>query len=136
MKIRHTVQAVIIDEKRNKTLLIKKFDFVKMKFFWRLVKGGIKKNEQDKQALRREIEEEAGLKNIKIFNKINNYQYLVGPVINKVSIYLVKANSKEKRSFNFGRYKEGIIYSSWVDKNKAVKMLYWKNEKQAVKLLL
>ena len=49
MRTRREVQAIIFDRKnKEKVLLIRKIDFVDRIPYWRLVKGGIKKNETDK----------------------------------------------------------------------------------------
>ena len=134
MKIRHSVQAVIIDENKKKFLLIKQFDKRKKRYLWRHVRGGIEKGENEKQALRREIQEEVGLKEIEIIGKIYEYEYIFIPKKFSVSVYLVKANMKEK--VVLGSTEEDKIKDyRWVSKNQAIKMLYWKDEKEAVKLI-
>jgi len=86
MKVRYSVQVVIIDEKNKRFLLIKQFDKRKKRYLWRLVKGGIEKGETEEQAVKREIQEEVGLEDTKIIDKIHNYEYIFPP--KKFSLHL------------------------------------------------
>ncbi len=138
MKLRHSVQAVIIDEKTNNLLLIRKMDFRRNKIVWRLVKGGVEKGETERQALKREIEEEVGLKEVQILDKIFNYDFVFGDRKHLVSTYIVKADSNEKvvlgtDSDIYG--KRDILESRWITKEDALEMVYWDNEKEAIKQL-
>jgi len=133
MKVRPSIQAVIVDEKEKKFLLIKQFDKRKKIYLWRLVKGGIEKGESEEQALKREIQEEVGLKDTEIAGKIYNYEYIFPPQKFIISTYLVKGNMKEKVVLEFTD-EDKIKDYKWVSKNQAIKMLYWKDEKQAVRL--
>ena len=132
MKIRHSVQAVIIDENKKKFLLIKQFDKWKKRYLWRHVKGGIEKGENEKQALRREIQEEVGLKDIEIIGKIHQYGYIFIPKKFSVSVYLVKANMREKVVL-VSTEEDKIKDYRWVTRPQALKMLYWGDEKKPIK---
>ena len=133
MKIRPSVQAVIFDENKRKFLLIKQFDKRKKRYLWRLVKGGIEKNETEEQAVKREIQEEVGLKKIEIVGKIYEYEYIFPPRKFIVFIYLVKADMEEKVVLEFTE-EDKIKDFVWVSKDQAIEMLYWKDEKQSIKL--
>ncbi len=135
MILRPSVQAIIVDEKTNKLLLIKQLDLVKKKYLWRLVKGGVEKDETEEQALKREIREEVGLKNIEIVGKIYKYEYVFDPKKFVVSTYLVNGNMNEKIALENHENGDRIIDFKWVSREQALEMLYWENEKEAVKLL-
>ena len=131
MQIRKDVQAVIFDEKAKKVLLVKKLDLKNFSYKWRLLKGGIEKGETEKEALKREILEEVGLKNIQILDKIYSYEFTFKNVKHLVSTYLVKANSNEEIKLQTSE----VVDYAWVSKEQALKMLFWENEKEALKLL-
>jgi len=131
MQIRKDVQAVIFDEKTKKVLLVKKLDLKNFSYKWRLLKGGIEKGETEKEALKREILEEVGLKNIQILDKIYSYEFTFKNVKHLVSTYLVKANSNEEIKLQTSE----VVDYAWVSKEQALKMLFWENEKEALKLL-
>ena len=131
MQIRKDVQAVIFDEKAKKVLLVKKLDLKNFSYKWRLLKGGIEKGETEKEALKREILEEVGLKNVQILDKIYSYEFTFKNVKHLVSTYLVKANSREEIKLQTSE----VVDYAWVSKEQALKMLFWENEKEALKLL-
>jgi len=132
MKIRKTVQAVIFsvnDEK--KILLVKKLDQKKPEYHWRLLKGGVEEGETEEQALKREIQEEIGLKDVKILDRIYSYSYAFEDTKQTVSTYLVEADPKEPIILDT----KEVVGCAWMTKNEALSLLYWLHEKNAVKLL-
>jgi len=133
VRIRLEVQGVIFDdaEREKKVLLLKKMDFSTNRYRWRLLKGGIKKGETDVEALQREILEETGLQNVEIDERVHSYQYVFKGVKHTVSCYLVKVDSKTPIKLQ----RSEVADYMWTTKEKAIKMLYWNNEKDVVKLL-
>ena len=132
MRIRKTVQAVIFsvnDEK--KILLVKKLDQKKPEYHWRLLKGGVEEGETEEQALKREIQEEIGLKDVKILDRIYSYSYAFEDTKQTVSTYLVEADPKEPIILDT----KEVVGCAWMTKNEALSLLYWLHEKNAVKLL-
>lgn len=133
MKIRKEIQAVIFDrEDTQKVLLIKKLDIVDKKHYWRLLKGGVDNNETDKEAVKREILEEVGLRNVQIKNKIWEYTFnFPEDIKHQTSVYSVKGDIKEKTVTQ--DEDEGIIDIKWFDLKEAEKLLYYDEEKQALR---
>ncbi len=136
MKIRHDVQALLFDEVNDekKVFLIKFYDPTKKLDTWRLVKGGVEKGETDEQAMKREIMEEVTLKDVKVLNKIHNYEFDFKGTHHMVSTYLVKGDANEKPKLNWDGDRE-IVEFKWTLPSEALKLLFWKGEKEAVKLL-
>ena len=136
MKTRHDVQALIFDEidGEKKVFLIKFYDATKKRDTWRLVKGGVEKGETDEQAMKREIMEEVSLKDVKVLEKVNSYEFDFKDTHHIVSAYLVKGSINEKPKLNWDGDRE-IVESRWASPAEALKLLFWDNEKKAVKLL-
>ena len=132
MRIRKAVQAVIFYENdEKKVLLVKKLDAKKPTYHWRLLKGGVEDNETEKQALRREIDEEVGLKNVKILDRIYSYSYVFDDTKQTVSTYLVEANPEEPITLDTRE----VVGCAWMTKKETLSFLYWEHEKNAVRLL-
>ncbi|MBI1979009.1 MAG: NUDIX hydrolase [Candidatus Aenigmarchaeota archaeon] len=136
MKIRHDVQALLFDEinGEKKVFLIKFYDPTKKRDTWRLVKGGVEEGETDEQAMKREIMEEVTLKDVKVLDKVHDYEFDFKDTHHIVSTYLVKGNINETPKLNWDGDRE-IVESKWTLPSEALKLLFWKGEKDAVKLL-
>ena len=107
---------------------------------WEFPKGGIEHNEAEKNAVRREVFEETGLKprngNLRKFDFSGSYRY--------------KKNFSDRHTFGGQRF---YLYSvevkigkvkidkhehtrfMWVDFSKAIKMLRWNNQKKSLKIV-
>lgn len=133
MLIRREVQGIIFDEKDNKkfVLLVKKLDLKNFLPRWRLVKGGLEENETEEMGLAREIREEVGLNKFQIIKKVYEYEFNFQNIRHLVSSYLVKADMREKIRI---QTKE-IVAAVWAPIEQAIEMLFWENEKKAIKLL-
>ncbi len=88
---RPSVQAVIYDVETGKMLLIMIHDTSMDELVWRLVKGGVAEGEADPEAMRREIAEEVGLRDVRVLEKINYYEFQYMDLRHLVSVYLVEA---------------------------------------------
>lgn len=133
MEVRNEVQAIIYDDSNPeiKVLLVSKFDPKKRKAIWRLLKGGVEENESEEVALRREIFEEIGLRDVEIGKKIYEYSYTFRFIKHNVSSFLVKVDSSKKLRLN----PKEIQSFTWVPKIKALRMLKWNDEKIALSFL-
>lgn len=130
MRIRREVQAVIFcnSNGQEKFLLVKKLDFSARRYRWRLLKGGVKTGETEVEALKREIFEEVGLENVQVVGKVYSYQFTFKNVKHLVSSYKVKANPREHIRLQTSE----VVGYIWVPKERAIKMLHWKNERNAL----
>ncbi len=130
MRIRRDVQAVISSNSNGEErfLLVKKLEYSARRYRWRLLKGGVKIGESEIDALKREIFEEVGLENVQVLDKVHSYQFTFKNVKHLVSSYKVKANLHERIRLQTSEV-AGYI---WVPKEKAIKMLHWKNERKAL----
>lgn len=130
MRIRRAVQAVIFCDSNGeeKFLLVKKLEFSAQRYRWRLLKGGVKTGESEIEALKREIFEEVGLENVQVLEKVYSYQFTFRNVKHLVSSYKVRANSRERIRLQTSE----VVGYIWVPKERAIKMLHWKNERKAL----
>jgi len=130
MRIRRDVQAVIFcnSDGEEKFLLVKKLEFSARRYRWRLLKGGVKTGETEVEALKREIFEEVGLENVQVQGKVYSYQFTFKNVKHLVSSYKVKANPQERIRLQTSE----VVGYIWVPKERAIKMLNWKNERKAL----
>jgi ADP-ribose pyrophosphatase YjhB (NUDIX family) len=133
LMIRREVQAVIFDEADDarKVLILKKTDYSSRRYRWRLLKGGLNSGESEAKGLQREILEETGLRNIRILDRIHTYEYIFKNIRHLVSTYLVKADSQEPIRLQESEVADCL----WTTKEKALQMLYWNNEKEALLFL-
>jgi ADP-ribose pyrophosphatase YjhB (NUDIX family) len=132
MKIRNEVQAVLFDKShRHLVLLVQKKDIRIPHFRWRLLKGGVNKGETKVDALRREIFEETGMKDIRILQQIYNYEFIFKETVHRVSSFLVEANSTEPIRLQESELSDYL----WADPQSAAALLYWTNEKEALRKL-
>jgi ADP-ribose pyrophosphatase YjhB (NUDIX family) len=132
MNIRNEVQGVIFDQKdRRLVLLVQKRDRRVRNLRWRLLKGGVHEGETEVEALRREIFEETGLKNIKIMDQVHRYEFVFNGIRHMVSSFLVRADSREAIRLQESEL-AGYV---WTQLESANRLLYWRNEKEAVRKL-
>jgi len=128
MKLRKEVQAVIFA--KESFLIIKKYDAALNDFHWRLVKGGIEKGESEADALKREILEEVGLKNVEIMGKIYDYTFTFRDIKHEVSVYLVKADINKKVKLS----EEAVVDFVWENPETAINILKWEEERNSLKI--
>ena len=122
---------MIVDKNTKHFLIINRRDFYTKKYDWRLVKGGIELSESQVAALKREIMEEVGLLNVKIDRKIHDYSFVYSSGYKaSVSVFLVYSDESEK---TIPSEEEKIREIKWVTASRAISMLKYNEEKDAVK---
>ncbi len=133
MQIRKEVQAVLYNRfgKDTRILLVKKLDLKNFNYRWRLLKGGIENGEKEVDALKREIFEEVGLRDVFVEKKIHEYEYDSEGTLHQVSSYAVKIMTNTPMKIQT----DEIIDADWVPKEQATGLLFWQNEKDAVRKL-
>lgn len=131
---RPSVQAVIYDVETGKMLLIMIHDTSMDELVWRLVKGGVAEGEADPEAMRREIAEEVGLRDVRVLEKINYYEFQYMDLRHLVSVYLVEADIDEAVTLQSGSEGEtAILDHAWLSPEEALETLYWEDEKRSVR---
>jgi len=131
---RPSVQAVIYDDETGKMLLIMIHDTRMDELVWRLVKGGVAEGEADPEAMRREIAEEVGLRDVRVLEKINYYEFQYMDLRHLVSVYLVEADIDEAVTLQSGSEGEtAILDHAWLSPEEALETLYWEDEKRSVR---
>jgi ADP-ribose pyrophosphatase YjhB (NUDIX family) len=96
-----------------------------------LLKGGVDEGETKVEALRREISEETGLKNIKILEQVHNYEFVFKGMCHRVSSFLVNADSAEPVKLQESELSDYV----WAEPENAKQLLYWYNEREALRKL-
>jgi len=128
MKIEKSAGAVVFIKEKEPVYLLLQYEAK----HWDFPKGNIEKGETDQETIKREIEEETGIKDIEIIKdfkeKIQYYFKFEGELINKTVIfYLAKTETKEvKLSFEH-------IGSIWLPYDEAMEKLTFKNAKEILK---
>lgn len=129
MNIRNEVQGVIFDQKNGRlVLLVQKRDRRMRRLRWRLLKGGVNEGETELEALRREIFEETGLRNVEVLDRVHKYGFFFKGMQHKVSSFLVKADSRQPVRLQESELSDYV----WTEPETAVRLLYWRNEKEAL----
>ena len=131
---RPSVQAVIYDADKGTILLIRKHNSVRDELVWRLVKGGVAEGETGPEAMRREIAEEVGLRDVSVLEKVYYYEFQHMDLRHLVSVYLVEADMDEAVTLQGETEEESaIVDHAWLPPEEARETLYWEHEKRSVK---
>lgn len=139
MKISKDAQAVVFKKNVNSIdfLLLKRYDKEKKRADYRLIKGGIEKEEKPEETVIREIKEESGLENLFLLNKLDEYSYQAGDVLHEVSVFLVENTKNDEiktDSENEGGFT--IEGAEWVPSEKVGSYLVFDQEKNSIQKAL
>lgn len=134
MKISDDAQAVIYRQSNKEIffLLLYRYNPDKGINEYRLVKGGVKKDESIENAAKREAEEEVGLKDIEIISKVHEYSYTVDEVRHNVHVFLLKASNKDVSIDSSEEGKFEIKGYRWESVEKALKLLSFEDERKSI----
>jgi 8-oxo-dGTP pyrophosphatase MutT (NUDIX family) len=99
--------------------------------FWQPVTGGLEEGETRTEALRREIQEETGIKNlIKVIEGLYFFEFS-DPKLNQEYVYGVEVSSTEKVLLDGKEHSE----YRWCGIKEALQLLSWKENKEALEKL-
>ncbi len=132
MRLPIQVEAIIFrrkDSSRIEYLLLKRLP--ERNGFWQPVTGGMEEGETREEALRREVIEETGVKNIVTVIEGLYYFEFSDPNLNQEYVYGVEISSSEEIVFD---HKEHSEYR-WCSFQEALQLLYWKENKEALRKL-
>jgi 8-oxo-dGTP pyrophosphatase MutT (NUDIX family) len=131
MRLPIQVEAIIFRRNSNtiEYLLLKRLP--DRNGFWQPVTGGLEEGETRTEALRREIEEETGIKNlIRVIEGLYYFEFS-DPNLNQEYVYGVEVSSTEEVVLDG---KEHIEYR-WCGIKDALQLLSWKENKEALEKL-
>ncbi|MFH1780139.1 MAG: NUDIX hydrolase [Candidatus Micrarchaeota archaeon] len=128
MRTEKRVQIIIFNNQR--ILLAKRKDRIKTRFYWRLPKGGVDDNETLEETLKRELREETGITQASEPKQVYYYE-VKGKHAQNVTSFFVE--TKQNAELTLDAMDEGIIEVQWFPPEEALKKLFFKEEKQAIK---
>ena len=125
MKTERSAGAIVFRKDKEPVYLLLQYQAK----HWDFPKGNIEKGETDQETVKREIEEETGIKDIEIIKdfkeKIQYYFKFEGELINKTVIFYLAKTKTEKVKLSFEH-----IGSIWLPYDKAIEKLTFKNAKE------
>lgn len=96
--------------------------------FWQPVTGGLEEGETRVEAVKREVSEETGIKNvIRIIKDVHYFEYS-DPHFIKEIVYGVEISSNERIILDKKEHSE----NKWCSFKEALKLLKWKENKEAL----
>jgi dATP pyrophosphohydrolase len=131
MRLPIQVEAIIFRRKSNtiEYLLLKRLP--DRNGFWQPVTGGLEEGETRMEALRREIEEETGIKNlIRVIEDLYCFEFS-DPDLNQEYVYGVEVSHTEEVVLDKKEHSE----YRWSSMQEALQLLHWKENKEALEKL-
>jgi dATP pyrophosphohydrolase len=131
MRLPIEVEAIIFRRNSNgiEYLLLKRLP--ERNGFWQPVTGGVEEGETLKEALRREIWEETGIKNlIRVIEGLYCFEFS-DPILNKEYVFGVEVASTEEVVLDGKEHSE----YRWCGMKDALQLLSWKENKEALEKL-
>ena len=127
------VEAIIFRRKSDTVeyLLLKRLPDRNGFWHWQPVTGGLEERETRTEALRREIKEETGIKNlIRVIEDLYYFEFS-DPNLNQEYVYGVAVSSTEEVVLDRREHSE----YRWCGIKDALQLLYWKENKEALEKL-
>jgi len=131
MRLPIQVEAIIFRRNGNKIeyLLLKRLP--ERNGHWQPVTGGLEEGETQKEALRREIEEETGIEHLlRVIEGLYYFEFS-DPDLNKEYVYGVEVSPEEEVVLDGKEHSE----SRWCNIQDALQLLHWKENKAALQRL-
>lgn len=135
MKISNDAQTVIVKKAGDdfSFFVIKRFDKDKQEDHYRLIKGGIKKNENSKETIIREVAEEAGINDVQKIEFFCRYGYTAGDVRHEVDVFLIYVDQNLDAKIDSSEEGGFIIKDAiWMNSEEAIEKLNFKEEKNLI----
>jgi len=125
------VEAILFRRKngRTKYLLLKRTP--EREGFWQPVTGGVEEGETRIDALKREVTEETGIKDILGIIEGIHYFEFSDPYLNKEYVYGVEVSADEKVVIDENEHSE----FRWCSLQETLRLMKWKENKEALKKL-
>ena len=127
------VEGIIFRRKSDTVeyLLLKRLPDRNGFWHWQPVTGGLEERETRTEALRREIKEETGIKNlIRVIEGLYYFEFS-NPNLNQEYVYGVEVSSTEEAVLDGREHSE----YRWCGIKDALQLLYWKENKEALEKL-
>ena len=127
------VEAIIFRRKSDTAeyLLLKRLPDKNGFWHWQPVTGGLEERETRTEALRREIKEETGIKNlIRVIEDLYYFEFS-NPNLNQEYVYGVEVSFTEEVVLDGREHSE----YRWCSIKDALQLLYWKENKEALEKL-
>jgi 8-oxo-dGTP pyrophosphatase MutT (NUDIX family) len=99
--------------------------------FWQPVTGGVEEGETREEALRREVAEETGVRNMVAVIEGLYYFEFSDPNLNQEYVYGVEVSPSEEISVDQREHSE----YRWCSFQEALQLLHWKENKEALRRL-
>jgi dATP pyrophosphohydrolase len=131
MRLPIEVEAIIFRRRGNviEYLLLKRLP--EKNGFWQPVTGGVEEGETRVEALRREIGEETGIKNlVRVMEDLFYFEFS-DPDLNQEYVYGVEVSATEKVVLDGKEHSE----YRWCRIQEAIQLLHWKENKEALEKL-
>ncbi len=127
MVTEHSAGAILYNENIQKFLLLKR----NSDSFWEFPKGHVEEDEEIHETLRREIEEETGIKSIEIGKKVGDLVFTIdkGDLIKKRIIHYFLVRTVEESI----RLSEEHSESIWLDHEDVIGHLHYDDIKELFK---
>lgn len=124
---REGVGVILVDKEKNKALILRNQNGTQT-----LIEGGLEANEKEEDAVKREILEETGYRDVNIVKKLGNGKYLApyknfDYLLKDYNFYLVELNSKDKGKATKPQKGAEIV---WLDMRNLERSLTYDNSKQ------
>ena len=131
MRLPIQIEAILFRRKNGRTqyLLLKRTP--EREGFWQPVTGGVEEGETRIDALKREVTEETGIKDILGIIEGIHYFEFSDPYLNKEYVYGVEVSADEKVVIDENEHSE----FRWCSLQETLRLMKWKENKEALKKL-